>query len=107
MEEKKVPLNGKSDSMWKILMGALLKPTFQPHKTNISHIGNMILSSSFKLDNINLVSYIGEVFLSFHFLRGQKYPSNITNWILSNSNELEMILIPHIVGGSLKDTHRC
>jgi hypothetical protein len=76
-------------------------------ETNISHIGNIILSSSFELDNIQLFSYIGGVFLSFHFLRGQKYLSNITNCILSSSNELKIILIPHIVGDSLKDTYRC
>jgi hypothetical protein len=37
--------------------------------------------------------YSERVFLFFHFLRGQKYPSTITNWILSDLNELEMILI--------------
>jgi hypothetical protein len=29
------------------------------------------------------ISYIGGVFLSFHFLRGHKYHSNITNWIFT------------------------
>jgi hypothetical protein len=42
-------------------------------------------------------SYIGGIFLSFHFLIGQKYIFNITNWIFSSSNEMEMILIPFFV----------
>lgn len=29
-----------------------------------------------------LVSYIRGVFVYFHFLKVQKYPSNITNWII-------------------------
>jgi hypothetical protein len=38
-------------------------------------------------------SYTLGIFLYFHFFREQKYPSTITNWILSSSFELERILI--------------
>lgn len=42
-----------------------------------------------------LSSPVWEVFIFvFHFFRRQKYSSNMTNWIFSNSNELKMILIP-------------
>jgi hypothetical protein len=38
------------------------------------------------------VTYFGVVFLSFQKYKRQNYHSNITNWILSNSNKLERIL---------------
>jgi hypothetical protein len=49
--------------------------------------GNMILSGSFELNNISLIIFEGY----FYFLRGQKYISNITNYILSSSNKIKRI----------------
>jgi hypothetical protein len=51
--------------------------------------------TSLILTKYDHLQFILRVFLSFHFLRRQKYPFNITNWILSDSNELERILIPY------------
>jgi hypothetical protein len=52
----------------------------------------MIFSSSFEWNNIQLV-IVEEYFCLFHFLRGQKYHFTITDYILSSSNELDIILI--------------